>query len=265
MNHFFIFFCCISLLAAGCGDNATSIGQGNSEGIQTPDEFYHYSLWAALVNKIYDGNLTVREAKSHGDIGLGTYNGADGELILLDGVFYHVPASGEVLVADVSDRIPYLNATFFDKEFAFEVTGPVNYDTLRKLIQQKFPSRNYFYAFKIHGEFDSIRVGSLHKQERPYQYSMDSLLPTRPTFDHRNISGTMVGFYCPDFIGDINVAGFHLHFMSDDRKTGGHVMEFTGKNFDVGMDKLTAYQFVLPQTPDYDSVNLEKKYQYGKK
>jgi acetolactate decarboxylase len=265
MKHFLIPFCCITLLAAGCGDNSTGSDHTISAGNQPPDEFYHYSLWAALVNKIYDGNLTVKEAKSHGDIGLGTYNGADGELILLDGIFYHVPASGEVLMADEGDHIPYLNATFFDREFDFEFSGPMNYDTLRKLIQQRFPSRNYFYAFKIHGEFDSLRLGSLHKQERPYKHSMDSLLPNRPTFDHRDIAGTMVGFFCPDFIGDVNVAGFHFHFISDDKKVGGHVMEFLGKNFDVGMDKLSAYHFVLPQTPDYDTVNLEKKYQYGKK
>ena len=49
------------------------------------------------------------------------------------------------------------------------------------------------------------------------------------------------------------------------QKAGGHVMEFKGKNFKVGMDKLTSYRFVLPQTPDYDTVNLKKNFNNGKK
>lgn len=229
------------------------------------DEFYHYSMWAALVNKIYDGTLTAREAKKHGDIGLGTYNAVDGELIMIDGVLYQVPATGEVKLANDSMRIPYLNSTFFDKEFSFEISEILNYDSLRKRIQQHYPSRNFFYAFKIHTDFDSLKLGSLHKQQKPYPESLDSLMPKRPKFDHTNISGTMVGFFCPDFIGDINVAGFHLHFLSDDKKVGGHVMEFMGKNFKVEMDKLTSYRFVLPETEDFDTVNLNKKFQYGKK
>ena len=260
MKYSLLLFCLIVLLA--CND--TSPVTTTSEN-KTHNEFYHYSLWAALVNKIYDGNLTVKEAKTHGDIGLGSYNGVDGELIMVDGILYQVPSSGEVKLPNDTMLIPYLNATFFDKEFSFDINDRINYDSLRKKIERHFPSHNFFYAFKIHGEFDSLKLGSLQRQERPYLQGLDSLLPKRPTFNHTNIPGTMVGFYSPDFIGDINVAGFHLHFLSDDKKVGGHVMEFTGKNFKVDMDKLTSYRFVLPETKDYDTVNLDKKYQYGKK
>ena len=261
MKQLFI-FCCLFILLAACNSKSTNEQTTTNS---NSDEFYHYSIWTALVNKIYDGNLTVKEAKTHGDIGLGTYNGVDGELIMLDGVLYQVPYTGEVKLADDSMHIPYLNTTFFDADFSFDMDEEMNYDNLRKLIQEHFPSRNYFYAFKIHGEFDSLKLGSMYKQERPYMEGLDSLMPKRPKFDHTNIKGTMVGFYCPDFIGDINVAGFHLHFLSDDKKVGGHVLEFRGRNFKVGMDQLASYRFILPQTKDFDTVNLEKKFQYGKK
>jgi acetolactate decarboxylase len=253
------------ILGQGCQSGTEHSASGNSQDDKRPDDFYHYSIWTALVNKIYDGNLTVAEGKTKGDIGLGTYNGADGELIMLDGVMYHVPSSGVVGVASDSTHIPYLNATFFDKDFSFDLNGQLNYDSVRKLIQQHFPSRNYFYAFKIHAKFDSLKLGSLYKQEKPYTEGLDSLMPKRPKFEHGAVSGTMVGFYCPDFIGDINVAGFHLHFLSDDKKIGGHVMEFKGNEFNVEVDKLPSYHLVLPETPEFDSANLEKKFQYGKK
>jgi acetolactate decarboxylase len=265
MKHVLYFLFVVILFAGACAPLPENKDTTSVTGTEKSDGFYHYSIWAALVNKVFDGTLTAKEAKTKGDIGLGTYNGADGELIMIEGVLYQVPSSGEVKLVDDSMHIPYLNATFFDKELSFEVKDRINYDSLRKLIQQHFPSRNYFYGFKIHGEFDSLKLGSLYKQHQPYPEGLDSLMPKRPTFKHASVTGTMVGFYCPDFIGDINVAGFHLHFLSDDKKTGGHVMEFTGKNFDVGMDKLTSYEFVLPETADFQKVNLEKKFQYGKK
>ncbi|MEO6329236.1 MAG: acetolactate decarboxylase [Ginsengibacter sp.] len=253
------------VLLAGCKYKAVNTRENEITKIRKTGELYHYSLWAALVNKIYDGNLTVREAKTHGDTGLGTYNGIDGELIMLDGVLYQVPSSGAVKLADDSVDISYLNTTFFEKKFSFQIDKHTSYDSIRKEIELHFPSRNFFYAFKIHGEFDTLKLGSIQKQQKPYPQGLDSLIPNRPKFNHTNISGTMVGFYCPDFIGEINVAGFHLHFLSDDKKTGGHVMEFTGKNFKIEMNKLTTYCFVLPETEDYNKVNLEKKFQYGKK
>lgn len=159
----------------------TDSGTGNDK---KSNDFYHYSIWTALVNKIYDGNLTVAEGKTKGDIGLGTYNGADGELIMLDGIMYHVPSTGVVEVANDSTHIPYLNATFFNRDLSFDLSGQLNYDTVRKMIQQHFPSRNYFYAFKIHADFDSLKLGSLYKQERPYKEGLDSLMPKRPKFEH---------------------------------------------------------------------------------
>lgn len=260
-------FLFLGLLAGclGCKNNPGRTSADVARDNATPGMFYHYSTWAALVNKVYDGTLIVKEGKTKGDIGLGTYNGADGELIMLDGVMYHVPSTGVVAVADDSMHIPYLNAAFMQQEFSFDIAEKINYDSLRRLLQKQFPSRNFFYAFKIRASFDSLRLGSLYRQERPYMEGLDSLMPKRPKFVHAAVSGTMVGFYCPEFIGDINVAGFHLHFLSDDKKIGGHVMEFTGRNFKVEMDKLTSYQFVLPETKDYDTVNLERKFQYGKK
>jgi acetolactate decarboxylase len=75
----------------------------------------------------------------------------------------------------------------------------------------------------------------------------------------------MVGFYCPEFIGNINVAGFHFHFVSEDETFAGHVMEFEAENLTLEYDKMHEYQFVLPQTEAYDNVGFDKEFQYKKK
>lgn len=36
----------------------------------------------------------------------------------------------------------------------------------------------------------------------------------------------MVGFWCPAFVGsNLNVPGFHFHFLSADKQRGGHVLQ----------------------------------------
>lgn len=229
------------------------------------DLFYHYSIWYAFVNKIYDGKLTAAELKTKGDMGLGSYNQLNGELVMLDGILYQITEDGKVQIPNDSTKIVYANATFFDKDYAFEINKTVNYDSLRAIMNKHLPSKNLFYAFKIHGKIKNIKCGGLHKQQPPYKNGLDVLIPNRPVFEAQNIQGTMVGFFCPEFIGNINVAGYHLHFISDDRKFGGHVMEFEADSLKVSMDEMKEYQFVLPDTDEYKHVGFDKEFQYQKK
>ncbi len=232
--------------------------------VKKSDLFYHYSIWHAFVNKIFEGDITAGELKTKGDIALGSYNLLDGELIMLNGQLYQAKENGEVLKPSDSTKIAYANATFFDADNAFDIGEVKNYEGLRKLINDKLPTRNMFYAFKIHGEFSKMKCGGLHKQEKPFDEGLDVLIPNRPIFERENFSGTMVGFYCPGFIGDINASGYHLHFVSDDEQFAGHVMEFEAKNLSVEIDEIHEYQFVLPQTEAYKKVGFEKEFQYKK-
>ncbi len=36
--------------------------------------------------------------------------------------------------------------------------------------------------------------------------------------------GTVIGFRCPNYAVGLNVPGDHLHFITDDRKHGGHIL-----------------------------------------
>jgi acetolactate decarboxylase len=228
--------------------------------------FYHYSIWYAFVNKVYEGDLTVKRLKQNGDIGLGSYTLLDGELIMLDGIPYQVREDGVVKVAEDTAKIVYVNASFFKKDQSFSLDQVISYDTLRSRLNGQLPTKNYFYAFKIHGTFNNLKCGGLHKQERPFIKGLDMLIPSRPVYAKKEVTGTMVGFYCPEFIGQINVAGYHLHFISDDKKYGGHVMQFSeGNKLDVAISKITRYQFELPETADYEKVSMEKTFQYNKK
>nr|WP_292966385.1 MULTISPECIES: acetolactate decarboxylase [unclassified Allomuricauda] len=232
--------------------------------LEKHDTFYQYSIWWAFVNKIFEGELTAKELKSKGDIGLGSYNLLDGELIMLDGVLYQASEDGKVHIPEDDKKVVYANATFFEKDYSYTLPKVENYGELRAFINEKLPSKNFFYAFKVHGEFSKMKCGGLHKQEPPFEKGLDVLIPERPIFERENFKGTMVGFYCPTFIGNINVAGYHFHFVSDDGEFAGHVMEFEAENLTLEIDQLHKYQFDLPQTEDFENVGFENEFQYKK-
>ena len=48
-------------------------------------ELFQTSTVQALLAGAYDGDVTLAEILEHGDLGLGTLDGLDGELIVLDG------------------------------------------------------------------------------------------------------------------------------------------------------------------------------------
>ncbi|MGB6150990.1 MAG: acetolactate decarboxylase [Pricia sp.] len=248
-------------------DEITSSTAMEAEKPAKNDTYYQYSIWWAFVNKVFDADLSVSTLKENGDTGLGSFNRLDGEMVMIDGIVYRVRQDGTISEGAATDTIVYANAAFFEEEMAFSISEDAGLDveSLQTALLEKVPSPNFFYVFQIKGTFDYMKCGGLTKQEPPFDEGLDVLIPNRPVFEGEAVSGTIVGFYCPDFIGNINVKGFHFHFISDDKKLGGHVMDFeTALPLNVQVDKKTDYHFVLPDNADFENVRLEKEFQYKK-
>jgi len=212
------------------------------------DMIFHYSVLKALDNGVLEGNMTVGELKKHGDFGLGTFNRLDGEMIVLDHVVYRVSPEGKILQARNETLIPYSVVSFYNQEDTLSMKGEINYPALKTYVKERLPSQNLFYAFRIRGEFEYIKCGGANMQNKPYNKSLLEMLADRPVYEGKSITGTLVGFWCPAYIGDINTVGFHLHFLSDDHTLGGHLMEFTARSLDIGFDVKSIYKILLPET-----------------
>ncbi|MGC6430658.1 MAG: acetolactate decarboxylase [Jejuia sp.] len=234
------------------------------DAIKSDDTFYQYSVWFAFVNKVFDGDLKVKDLKTHGDVGLGSFDFLDGELVMLDGVPYRIRENGEVSVGEDMDEIVYADAAFFHEKDSFSIDEVIKFENLASILDKKKTSIHYFYVYKIHGNFSHIKLGGVPKVSPPFNDGLDVLIPNRPVFETTNISGTLVGFYCPEYIGNINAKGHHFHFISDDKKWGGHVMEFTSSGaLDIKVDQKTKYQFDLPSNETFENVKLDNEFQYN--
>jgi acetolactate decarboxylase len=223
------------------------------------DMIFHYSVLKALDNGVLEGNLKAGELKKHGDFGLGTFNKLDGEMIVLDNVVYRVSPEGTIIPADDKILIPYSIVTFYNQDDTLSLSGEIDYPVLKAYIDRRIPSRNLFYAFLISGEFEYIKCGGANIQERPYDKSLLKMLADRPVFEGKNIKGTLVGFWCPEYIGDINTAGFHLHFLSADHRIGGHLMEFTSRSLEIGYDTKSTYKIFLPDTENFREAHFRSE------
>jgi acetolactate decarboxylase len=232
------------LLAAGCAAPPKS-------GV------FQTSTIDALLAGTYDGDLSLRDLLAKGDFGLGTYDNLDGEMVLLDGEFYQIKADGRVYRPDLDGETPFAAVCRFAPDAAFALPEGLDMAGAERAIDEHATNRNFFYAIRIDGHFKAIRTRSVPAQERPYP-PLSEIAATQPTFDRENVSGTVLGFRCPPYVAGINVPGYHLHFISQDRSFGGHILSFEMLMGRAQVDELDRFEMQLPRTTDFADVDLTR-------
>jgi acetolactate decarboxylase len=242
-----IYFAAI-LLFSGC-----SVWQKNPN---IEDVFYQASTINALLAGVYDGDMAFSELKQHGDFGLGTLNQLDGEMIGLDGKFYQVKTDGKAYLIADSLETPFAQVTFFTPDTTLKIKDSIgDYDQLKRYLEKMNSAKNVFYAFKIKGVFSYLKTRSVPAQRKPYPPLVD-VVKHQVEFEFHNVSGTMVGFWCPAYIKGINVPGFHFHFITNDRKAGGHVLACRMQNVTLEIDPISAFYMVLPKGSAFNKTDL---------
>lgn len=215
------------------------------------------SLMSALLAGIYDGVTTVGEVLNHGDFGVGTFNHLDGEMVVLDGVAYHLHADGTVSDASKDDRTPFAAVVRFTEDTAIPVGHPATrHETLNKF-ERTVPSTNLMYAIRIDGEFDDVTTRTVREQQPPYP-RFTEVTAGQATRSSGPVIGSVVGFRLPSFEEGISVAGYHLHHVTDDRRSGGHVLDFTLRRGDIRAMVVEDLQIRIPSDPAFLAANLNQ-------
>lgn len=222
------------------------------------DAIFQASLFEALVEGVYEGDITYGELKKHGDFGLGTFNSLDGEMVGIDGVFYQIDAEGKVSIAEDSMKSPFAIVTFFDSNERLVPDQQLNCEELKQYIKRSLPEENIFYAIKVSGEFEYLKTRSVHAQEKPYP-PISQAVKEQSEFDLKNIKGTIAGYWFPSYIQGVSQSGFHFHFISDDKQSGGHVLECKTKNIVIDIDHIRDFQLDLSDTEDFNKADLGGK------
>ena len=85
----------------------------------------------------------------------------------------------------------------------------------------------------------------------------DALSVTQRAFIFENIKGTLVCVYYPDYMDGINAAGWHLHFLSEDKNYGGHVFDVSLTQGEAAFCRITSVEILIPDTPAFDTYALK--------
>lgn len=221
------------------------------------EALFQYSTIDALLAGVYDGQLTNGELKKRGNLGLGTFNALDGEMVVLDGQVYQVKVDGKVSLAPDSGKIPFAVVTSFIPKQFVPLKKAGNLTELTKLIDQALPTKNIFYAIKIEGRFPRVVARSVPRQSRPYP-PLAKAVEKQAVFTFKDVEGTLLGFRCPAYVKGVNVPGYHLHFLTKDRNAGGHVLDCSLENLTVQIDPIHHFTLVLPQDQEFYRVDLGK-------
>jgi acetolactate decarboxylase len=242
--------CAIFLLAASV--------PGYAQVLEGKDTLFQVSTVTGLEHGIFYPVTTVGELKQHGNVGVGAFEGMDGELILIDGQPFNAMYDGEVVPVDDKTPITYSAVAFLNANRTVPLQNVASYEQLQQSIEKLLPNRNIFYVFKIYGAFNYLKVRSTAKQEKPYP-GIAQVVKNQSVFEFTNVKGTLVGVRCPAYLQGVYAPGFHLHFISDDLQKGGHLIEVNLAEGTGEIGYLTQMHLLLPDNDRTRAVDLAVK------
>ena len=224
----------------------------------------HHTLWqistsTAVVEGVSDGCMRVGDLRQHGDFGLGTFDHLDGEGILLGDQCWQARADGSLSLAPDDELTPFFVVTDFQADEVHHWSTIQDCGDLRGRLDQLRSGNNMFMAFRLHGVFQHLEVRSVSAVESGVNFVQ--VAQDQTVFPLQEVSGTMVGFWTPSYASSINVPGYHFHFVSDDRRHGGHVLEngdLRAQQLTVEVQRESDLRLVLPQTKAFLEADLSR-------
>jgi acetolactate decarboxylase len=247
--NFLVILTCLSTSA--CSKVETSSPEAR-------DTLYQVSTINSLMAGNYDGIKSIKEVSTKGDLGIGTFDTLDGEMVMIDGIVYKAKADGTVEKSDVNVTLPFTAVTYFDDDLSQDAGQIQNLDELKTFLDKMFVKKDRFYAFRIDGTFTTVQARSVPSQVKPYPI-LSEVTKNQSVFNYENVKGSLVGFWCPDTVGSINVPGYHLHFISDDRTKGGHLLNISFSNAKVMLDETRFFEMEIGEAVSQGGLNDAQK------
>lgn len=222
---------------------------------QDDDVLFQVSTIDALMQGVFDGFYSFNDLMVQGDFGIGTFDALDGEMIALDGDYYQVKADGVAYPVQGNMTAPFAAVTRFEVDQTAALENAGNFTELARQLDRHLPSPNAFYALRIDGTFPYVQTRSVPAQEKPYPRLAEAV-KNQSVFNFTNVTGSVVGIWAPEFAKGVNVPGYHLHFITEDRKAGGHILDIQVANATAQVDVTAGFAMQLPSSGDFYEVDL---------
>jgi acetolactate decarboxylase len=210
----------------------------------------------ALLAGCYSGTMSIHDLEKHGDFGIGTLDALDGEMVVLDHLFYQIKSDGKAYLLSGQNTSPFATVIFFKAGQDLSPGRTMGYKELVEFLDKNILSENLIYAIKIEGKFSSLKVRSAARQNKPFPVLTEAIKEQK-VFELKDQEGTLVGFRFPPYAVGINVPGYHFHFLSKDKTSGGHVLDLQGEELHIQIDKSRKFSMQLPESEDFLKFRFE--------
>ena len=204
---------------------------------------------SALVEGIYRADTTIGLLRQKGNLGIGTFNDLDGELVLIDGKVYCLRPQGDAELIPDTVRTPFALSTHFEGDTEERFDTPIAADAFEKTILDLIPSPNLMYSIRIDGHFSHVQARSVPKQSN--YLPLVEVTRVQTVFDFDDVEGAIIGFYTPHFLNGVHLPGLHLHFISADRTKGGHLLKASPTDIVLKLQHAPSVELGLPMTVDF--------------
>lgn len=225
------------------------------------NKIYQASTLQALALGYTRPVVTVQELLQHGDTGLGTFEHVDGEMIILDGVCYQAKQDGSIVRAEDTAGVPFAVAGSVKGGKSFRMGEMRNIAAIKQeltlRVEEDF-GLNSIHVARIDGWFYTIRARAGAPYRSQHVTLKNILSKTQKDFSFEQLHGTLVCVYYPDYMDGINAAGWHMHFLSEDRTLGGHVFEAAMETGECLLQKIDRIEIQLPREAAFDTYSLKE-------
>jgi len=207
---------------------------------------FQASSIAALLDGAYEGDLTFGELAMHGDFGIGTLQGLDGEMIALDGGFFVARVDGRVSTVPPDTHTPFAVVIPWREDDGMTLGALPRLQALGAAIDRAIPPDGNILAVRVDGRFARVQARSVPKQSPPYVPLAD-VAAQQVIFEWHDLDATLVGFRCPASVQGYDLVGYHWHVLSDDRTRGGHLLDCALTHGRAAFNRADALHVEIPR------------------
>jgi acetolactate decarboxylase len=176
-------------------------------------------------------------------------------MVGFDGTFYQLRSDGSARPVTADQKTPFAVVTFFQPEQELDVAQQMAKSDLLAMIE-KATGANLFNAVRVDGIFDEVHTRTVQRQTRRFP-------PLTEAAKHQaenvftNVEGTLAGFRSPTYAQGIGVAGFHLHFLQQDKRAGGHALDYRLRSGKARICTVRDLRVELPTSAEFLKTNFE--------
>lgn len=222
--------------------------------LSSPRRMFQISTSTALVEGVYAGSVLSSTLLQHGDFGVGTFEGLNGEMVILDGEIYQV--AGNVRRRSDDFLVPFASVTHFREDAVFRIEKVGCLKDIELACDPHRVSENLFYALRVDGVFDTIHARAVHPV--PQGSRLLDAAKAQLEFHFDNVEGTLVCLWSPKYSSSFSVPGYHFHFISKDRTKGGHVLDCSAQQLHARIQTVSQYDIQLPEAGSFLTADLSR-------